>query len=339
MTRIEANNNVLKALWSGSSPQDPAAVASLWNLLQGFALELDRDTEPYEVISEFALRQPRPQQLTELVGAALAEIGTDSPKLHLRARGLYNILHLATELRNDRLLGEGVWRLYDRRIPQEKYKGALLTDALLGAMTYNQPTNAGCEKLHFWLDMIRGRRDEFVGGSPRDGFRGAIRSISVRKLDTKQRLDKLGEIVRMLYQYTDRHAQKAIVGGELKHLLSTYPSLRLNDILEAANLILPFTPFTAIQAQFRKCWPREVEEMDFLRELMESAPLDESEATEVVNRAYMTGRLRLKARAPQTGRLVEIVGELWRLLPHHGGPVSLEESKEKAAAFAGAANH
>jgi len=102
-------------------------------------------------------------------------LGTLRPSARLAS----NLLYLCVELRQSRLLGEPLAQmLKDKTVPPKgdperewSYQGASLMLAFRGALAYNQ---ADAKLRQVWIDMLEGKPDPYLLGTPMDGYEGVL---------------------------------------------------------------------------------------------------------------------------------------------------------------------
>lgn len=165
MTWDERGDEFLKGL---AAPDDEAVkYLSLW--VRGRRMALPPDEPSYRLLHRLAVAHQKMERLGEL-GAILLQKWIDGEwKVVNFEEAAYNLLHVATELRDGRQLGRLIWMLYQRRIVQGDYLGTQLTEPLLEAMIANQTSG---DEVELWDRLLMGTVDEYVGGSVEQGERG-----------------------------------------------------------------------------------------------------------------------------------------------------------------------
>lgn len=167
MTWDERGDEFLKGL---AAPDDEAVkYLSLW--VRGRRMALPPDEPSYRLLHRLAVAHQKMERLGEL-GAILLQKWIDGEwKVVNFEEAAYNLLHVATELRDGRQLGRLIWMLYQRRIVQGDYLGTQLTEPLLEAMIANQTSG---DEVELWDRLLGGYLDEYVDGTREQGERGLV---------------------------------------------------------------------------------------------------------------------------------------------------------------------
>lgn len=220
MTWDERGDEFLKGL---SAPDDEALkYLSLW--VRGRRMALPPDEPSYRLLHRLAVAHQKMERLGEL-GALLLQKWIDGQwKVVNFEEAAYNLLHLATELRDGRQLGRLIWMLYQRRIVQGDYLGTELTEPLLEAMIANQTSG---DEVELWDRLLMGTVDEYVGGSVEQGFRGAA-----------QHQPPGPHLVTALVQIYQRIDSRLTVDGLLAYLHAVHPGTDLDGLLGQVKMQL-----------------------------------------------------------------------------------------------------
>lgn len=151
---------------------DPTALV---DILEATDLPMGAEfSEPWQVIitasndvGDHSQRAKLAVQLGKLLdrGIDTEPIGKNLEKLR------FNALALAEAMQYNDELVDPLERMYQRKKLAGSYNGEDLRSTLRSAMQVNQVDARHQTK---WINMLDGNEDEFIGGTPIDGFRGII---------------------------------------------------------------------------------------------------------------------------------------------------------------------
>jgi hypothetical protein len=149
--------------------------------LEGLLFDVAEDNEPYQLLSDAALRLgPRAQsRIAELAKELLLRWQNNTWVTVLTERAQFNLLHLCANLEVGNALVEPIWWLYDHRAEfvARAYMGTPIQSALLEAMIQNQPKDRSTSSptREFWLKLLKGQPPTDFPATLGDGFFGFVR--------------------------------------------------------------------------------------------------------------------------------------------------------------------
>ena len=149
--------------------------------LEGLSFDVADDLEPYQLLSDAALRMgPKAQmRVADLAKELLLRWQNNTWVTVLTERAQFNLLHLCANLEVGDALVEPIWWLYDHRAEfvARAYMGTPIQSALLEAMIQNQPRDRSTSSptREFWLNLLKAQPPTDFPATIGDGFFGFVR--------------------------------------------------------------------------------------------------------------------------------------------------------------------
>jgi len=190
--------------------------------------------EPIEAIRNGLIICESRREAERAIVIAIAEIANNwarSFKGALRPQqAAFNLLQLAADLAEPEVLNEPLQGLLGKRSAKGDWLGSSLSSALLAAIIVNQNDDS-MERV--WIKTIQGDPDGFLGGTPRDGFRGLIHAGATdRRPDAEFVGRALKEIAKSLHR---EHKRRILFRDHIQELQETYPKDWRRDLMREAD--------------------------------------------------------------------------------------------------------